>query len=393
MIERARSTAYATSPRDRDAVRPLPDAPERVTDAWLTDVLRAAGAPRDVSVSAHTVEVLPVQGAAGIVARFRLQYEGDAPGAPRSVVGKFAASYGPIRALIHQFGAYGREVQFYRHFGADPGIPTPRCYCAEIDDATGAFVLLFEDLGDARVREGLEGSVEDTETAVRHLAPFHARWWGDARLRELAFLHHPGTAADEAFFSQARIALTAALPVARERFGSALPETLVVVGERLAADFDALRAARLNEPTNVTTLVHGDFHPGQIFFPSEKGGRFAVFDWQTVSAGNGGDDLARIITTGLTNEQRRAHESRLIRLYHELLVEHGVRGFGFDRCVESYRLGLLTSVALNIIAGATIDPAFLETFRETGEASPEEMMFGWLADAVEEHDVAALLAV
>jgi hypothetical protein len=370
----------------------LPEAPDQVTDAWLNDALRESGALTQSRVVAHVVEPLLSQGAAGVVARFTLEYDRREDGAPRTIVGKFAAPYAPIRTLAHTFGLYGREVHFYRHFGADPGIPTPRCYFADIDETSGIFVLLLEDMGDVGVAAGMERWVEDAELAIRHLAPFHARWWNEDQLRQLEFLRYPGSQSDATFRTQARVALASALPVICQRFGDSMPQALVRIGERLLDDFDTFGALRSERLSGCVTLVHGDYHPGQLFFPSAQGGRFAVFDWQTVNAGNGGDDLARILATGLASEQRRMHEMRLIGVYHDLLLEHGVRGFDRERCYESFRIGLLTTVAINIVAGASIDPALLEEFRAEREVSPEDMMFGWLAEEAETHDLASVLA-
>jgi len=229
--------------------------------------------------------------------------------------------------------------------------------------------------------------VEDVEVAVRHLAPFQAKWWNHRRLRDLEFLRYPGSAADEVFMAQARGALAAALPAASERFGSEFPTTLVTVTERLLANFDALFETRRKRYQDSATLVHGDYHPGQIFFESERGGRFAVFDWQTVSAGSGGDDLARIIVSGLSADQRELSDGRLIELYHSLLVEHGVTGYDIEHCREDFRLGLLMSVGINIIAGANIDPAFLAEFDASSDVPVTEVLFGRLAAAVEAHDL------
>jgi aminoglycoside phosphotransferase (APT) family kinase protein len=153
--------------------------------------------------------------------------------------------------------------------------------------------------------------------------------------------------------------------------------------------FDALIERRLSETTGAVTLVHGDFHPGQLFFPSARGGRFAVFDWQTVSAGNGGDDLARIIVSALDPDRRRLHDRRLIALYHALLVEHGVGDFDLERCHRGFQLGLVTTAIINIIAAANIDPAFLDASDQP--LSMPEAMFGWVADAAEAHDVMSVL--
>ncbi|OGO50773.1 MAG: hypothetical protein A2148_03530 [Chloroflexi bacterium RBG_16_68_14] len=288
---------------------------------------------------------------------------------------------------MHGLGGYVREVEFYRQFGADPGIPTPRCFHADIDPASGVFVLLLEDMSDSRLPEGATASVEDVEVAVRHLAPFHAKWWNHQRLRDLEFLRYPGGAADQVFMAQARGALAAALPAAIERFGSELPTVLVTAAERLLANFDTLMETRKQQYQHGMTLVHGDYHPGQVFFESERGGRFAVFDWQTVSTGSGGDDLARIMVTGLSTEQREVSEGRLIELYHSLLVEHGVTGYDIEHCREGFRLGLLRSMGINIIAAVSIDPALIEEFEASGEVSMTEVLFGRLAAAVEAHDV------
>lgn len=372
--------------------RVIPASPEDVTDGWLTGALREHGALDGGRVRGHATELLETQGAAGVVARLRLTYEGDGAGAPASLVAKFASPHAPIRTLLHGLGGYTREVEFYRHFGADPGIPVPHCYHADIDSATGMFVLLLEDMGDARVIEGGLPSIEDTETAVRHLATFHAKWWNHPRLRELAFLRYPGSPADDAFMAQGHSALAASFAVARERFG-ALPQAVVTVVEHLIASFGALADWRKQAFEDSATLVHGDFHPGQMFFPSERGGRFAVFDWQTVSAGSGGDDLARIIVTGMRPEDRAIHDGRLIELYHALLIEHGVTGYDIERCREGFRLGLVMTAAINLIASVNIDPAFIDEFEAVSGIGLVEGMFGWVADAMESHGVLDALPV
>ena len=370
----------------------IPESPEQVTDGWLTSALRENGAVAQASVISHTTELVEMQGAAAVVARLELDYDLVEAGAPRSLVAKFASPHEPIRALMHAFGGYLREVEFYRQFGVDPGIPTPRCFCAEIDPASGVFVLLLEDMSDSRVADGITPSVEDTEVAVRHLAPFHAKWWGHRLLRDLEFLRYPGSPAAKVLMAQARGALAAAFPAAREQFGSEFPPMLVTVTERLLANFDALLTTRQEQFQDSATLVHGDYHPGQIFFPSERGGRFAVFDWQTVNAGNGGDDLARIIVTGLTTEQREASEGRLIELYHALLVDHGLTGYDIEQCREGYRLGLLTTLVINVIAGPNIDPALLEEVEASTGVSVAEALFGRLAAAIEAHNVLELVS-
>jgi aminoglycoside/choline kinase family phosphotransferase len=371
----------------------IPTTADDLTDDWLTAVLRAGRVLDGARVAAHTAASVEQQGAAAVVTRIELEYDRSEPGAPRSLIVKSASPYAPIRALMNAMGGYRREVEFYRRFGDDAGIPVPHCFHADIDPATGEFVLVLEDMTDARLIRELPRDTDDAEIAVRHLAPFHAKWWNHPLLRELPFLRYPGNLEDQQFMTQARFALAAALPAARERWGSDVPETIIAVAEVLTNNFDALMERRRDAFGDAVTLVHGDFHPGQLFYPSERGGRFAVFDWQTVSAGNAGDDLARILTSGLTSEQRASHDARLIGLYHGLLVEHGVTGFDIDRCLESFRLGLLTTAIINIIASVNIDPALIDEYETTTETTLPEAMFGWIADALDAHGLPVAMTV
>ena len=367
----------------------IPETPDLVTDDWLTHVLRHDGLIVEGSVTAHTCELVEQQGAAAVVARIGLTYDADEPQAPRSLIGKFASPHEPIRLLVHQFGGYAREIEFYQHFGDDAGIATPHCYHADIDPDSGVFALVLEDMSESRMSD-TSTSMEDVEEAVRHLAPFHAKWWNHPRLRAAEILRYPGSTANEAFMRQAQGALAAALPAAKEQFGDEFPDSLFALTEEFLSRFDdVLEIAQRDEGR--TTLVHGDYHPGQIFFESERGGQFAVFDWQTVGAGNGGNDLARIIVTGLDTGQREAADGRLIKLYHSLLLEHGVTEYTFQDCYDGFRFGLLTTLAINVIAGPNIDPALIEESLRADEVSAGEALYVRLAAAIDTHHVLEVL--
>ncbi len=367
----------------------IPETPDAVTDAWLTETLRQGGAIADAQVTGHTTALVEQQGAAAVVARFGLTYDTDEPTAPRSLVAKFASPHEPIRALMQLIGGYAREVEFYQQFGGDAGIPTPRCYHASIDLDSGVFALLLEDMSDCR-RSDMSTSAEDVEVAIRHLAPFHAKWWNHPRLRKLQILRYPGSPANEVYLRQGWGAFTAALPAAKEQFADEFPDSLVALTEELLPRFDEVLEIKQQDEGR-TTLVHGDYHLGQIFFESERGGRFAVFDWQTVSAGSGGDDLARIMVTGLDTDQREAHDGRLIELYHSLLLEHGVKEYSYQDCYDDFRLGLLTSLVMNVIAGPNIDPALIEAEQAAKEVSAGEEFFGRVGAAIDAHNVLEVL--
>jgi len=50
-------------------------------------------------------------------------------------------------------------------------------------------------------------------------------------------------------------------------------------------------------------------------------------------------------------------------------------------------MGLVTSVAINIIASVSIDPAFIAEFDAMSEYKVTEAMFGWLASVIEDYGV------
>jgi hypothetical protein len=371
-----------------DRQQQIPSGPENLTNRWLTDALRGSGAVSTAAVSDHSWTALERQGAAGVVVRVALEYDAPQPQAPATVVAKFASPYEPIRTLFNKFGGYRNEVEFYRQFGSDAGIPVPHCIYADIDPASGVFVLLLEDMRDSRVGDPLAPSVEDTELAIRYLAPFHAKWWGSERLREFEWLRYPGSPGSSAQVAQRRGSLANSLTAVQQRFGEEFPSILATAGERLLANWDKVAEERL---TARLTLVHRDFHSGQMFFPSDRGGRFVVFDWQTVGVGHGADDLARIVAMGLTVSQREAHDRRLIELYHSELLNHGVVGYELEQCVKDFRLGLTSSLITNVVAAATIDLELIRKAEAEMGVSLTDALFGRLAAAFEAHDVLSLL--
>jgi hypothetical protein len=366
----------------------FPSGPDDITAAWLTAALRTSAAVGPNLVAGFTWSLVAEQGGAGVVGRVELEYERPDAGAPASVVIKFATPHAPVRVLMHRFGLYRAEVEFYRQLSADAGIPTPRCYFADIDVETGFFVLVMEDMRDSRHGDPLRPLVADVELAIDHIAGFHARWWKHPRLRELDWLVYPDGSAFEARAAGLKVSFAGALGAVRERLGSQFPDLLSEASDRILARWPAYVASRLPA---TPTLVHRDFHAQQLFFPSERGGRFAVYDWQTVSIGCGADDVGRIIAMGLRSADAAAHEHRLIERYYTGLLRHGVSDYSREQCVRDVRLGLAGSLLTNVVGAATIDLSlFAEREAETG-VTFAYAVFNRLARAFDAHDVLSLL--
>src|SRR5262245_25411523 len=116
-----------------DVSHALPPNAAALSIEWLTESLRRSGALSAAQVSALSWTPVNKTGATATVVRLALEYDRDEPGAPATLVAKFASPYDPIRTVLHMFGLYRNEVEFYRQLGADAGIPVPRCYFADLD--------------------------------------------------------------------------------------------------------------------------------------------------------------------------------------------------------------------------------------------------------------------
>jgi hypothetical protein len=54
---------------------------------------------------------------------------------------------------------------------------------------------------------------------------------------------------------------------------------------------------------------------------------------------------------------RKEHEMRLLRLWHDILVDNRVTGYSWAQSVHDYRLAVLYSWMYVVIAVASLDPA------------------------------------
>ena len=125
-----------------NAVPELVREPGAVTPEWLTRVFRRAGVGDRTTVAGFTTQTVGT-GQMGTSVRYRLQYDVPEAQAPVSVVCKFASADPISRATGVAMRSYEAEVSFYRDLAHVVDIRTPRCHFADIDLATGEFVLVL----------------------------------------------------------------------------------------------------------------------------------------------------------------------------------------------------------------------------------------------------------
>ena len=315
----------------------FPVRPEELTPVWLTAALRAAGAIDTARVvSCQVGPLAEKQGFYGQVVRVIPIYDRAEAGTPSALIAKFASIVPEMRKRA--VPAYVREVRFYQQVADRTSLPVPDCYFAGIDIETGLHLLLLEDMAPARSGSRVRGCTPaQAELAIRAIAEFHAFWWENPQLSEFDWLEN-GSSDPDADTQQAQHERW--WPEFLRRAGHRVPDPIREIGERLGPRRAAIRRHVFGSPPQ--TLIHHDFQLDNLVFGDPEGSEaFAVLDWQLASCGRGTWDAAYFLSENLTEEANQAAGMDLLRLYWQVLTDHGVQGYGFNQCLLDFRYCLL----------------------------------------------------
>ncbi|MEE8311799.1 MAG: phosphotransferase [Candidatus Binatia bacterium] len=268
-------------------------------------------------------------------ARLALEYEtvGEAGERPASVFVKTAPASLAGQLFVNLMDLAATEVRFYREIAPTLPIAVPRAWYAERHAATGAFVLVLEDLAARGARFTDVSDRADLETArrvVTTLGRLHAAFWNSPRFdADLHWLRPPGPRPSlrlERFLCRALVGR------GTRRFADVIPEQIRASTTRIVAARDRLERAWAEGPT---TLLHGDSHIGNMYFVGDTVG---LLDWQVAQRGQGMRDVSYFLVNSVPTEIRRAHERDLIELWRAVLEEGGVCPPAFDTAWRQHRL-------------------------------------------------------
>jgi hypothetical protein len=317
------------------------------TDAVLGSRLGAPRAVEDLDAATLTkiigrrvTDVAVLDGDAGTSSRARLALTGD--GVPSSVFVKMPAN-NPATRLMGELGRLAdTEVRFYRELSQElTGVP--RAYGTSFDPLTGRFVIVLEDLavGGCEFPDTLHPlSPARAGLIVELLAQLHAKFWGRLPTGRgpLDWLY---TASGDSTSlltgalmntSVKRLADRTDIPVENGRF-----------------IIDNYRAVATLIDTPPHTVMHGDAHPGNVYF---RDGAAGLLDWQAVRRGHPCRELAYTLITGMTPEDRRACQRDLLDQYRGALAAGGGPELAADDLWLRFRQGALYAyVAALITAG------------------------------------------
>jgi hypothetical protein len=333
----------------------LPTSAALLTPEWLTRALRSSGVLRaGASVARCDARALGAGGGLiGVVARARIEYAGDADGAPRTLIAKFPSPVAANRAVAETYDMYGREVRFYQELSAITSLPHPRCYFAARAPSSSDFVLLLEDFGDRRGGDQLAGSdLADAEVVIDAMAVFHAASFG--RTHEPRFAWVTPHANDAQITGMER-GFALGWPRFREEFRDAIPPRVRAWGARVGPATRKLLERLCSGPQ---VIAHADFRLENIFFAARPDQPpFAILDWQSITKSSPGQDLAYYLTQSVRLEVRRAHERALLQRYLAGLRAGGVRDYTEAQLWHDYRLAALYLLDYAVTIAATLDLA------------------------------------
>ncbi|CAN5706219.1 phosphotransferase [soil metagenome] len=296
--------------------RAFPRAVGHLDATWLSKI---------IGRTVTSVELL--DGSAGTSSRSRLALTGD--DVPETVFVKMSAETAATRMLGELAKLGENEARFYRELSSElSGVP--KAYGSSWDSLTGRFVIVLEDLP--------QDSVEFVDTVhpmdlnqagqlVETLAQVHGTFWNR--------LPGPGSKGPLGWLTQTSDERS--LPISRPLMRLSARR----LAERTSIPIEDGRFVIENYPAAVRlideghhTVLHGDSHPGNIFFRNGKAG---LLDWQVVKRGHPTRDIAYSLITGMTTEDRRANQRDLLEVYRTALAAGGGPELDPDDLWKRYR--------------------------------------------------------
>jgi hypothetical protein len=304
---------------------------EQLTPAWLSEALGAR---------VDDVAAVPV-GTGQIGTCYRLTLSGT--GVPTSMLAKLPAPDPGTRDILAN--VYRTELRFYSLIAPTVDVRVPTTYYSEMAADSGDFTLLMEDLSPREQGDQLAGcSVEQARDAVVNLAGLHGPRWCDPTLLDVEGLQINGP--DDA--SLMAELYGPATDIFVDGLAALLSDEDVVTLREVVTIIEAWALARAER----FGLVHGDYRLDNLMFPPDGGPGVVALDWQTLSLALPARDLAYFLSTGLSAEDRRAHERDLVAAYHQALTAYDVRGYSLEDCWEDYRFAMVQGPLVSVFGCA-----------------------------------------
>ncbi len=321
----------------------IPTEFDQIDADWMTT---AVAIPSGIVQSLSWERIAEGVGLLGRLARFELTWSTDLPNQPDSVIVKLPSQIPEMVEQAMMFGFYDREINFYRHIGDSASVRVPHIYSVQADEAVVPFVLVMEDLRDARVVDQLRGcDLEDSLKVAKAAARLHAPNWGkQGELDALTWL----PAVDGPLYSAAIPMLADLAALFLSNWSDRLPQESVELAKQAS---EALAEVQRLSTGGPLTMCHYDLRLDNLLF-NDAEDDVCVIDFQLMGTQRGPFDLAYFTGWSLTPEQRREQTPAILDAY---VAELGVLGVEADRgwVDQAYRESMLGVVAMAVMSGAT----------------------------------------
>lgn len=317
--------------------------------------LDAAALSRIMGTTVTSASILG--GDAGTSSRARLQLSGN--DVPETVFIKMPAETAATR-LMGELGRLGHtEVLFYEQLSSElDWVPT--CHGSAFDPLTGRYVLVLEDLPAEQCEfpDTLHPLSPDKASLIlERLAQLHATFWG--RLPA-----HSGTGPLGWIYSASGDSTSLLTGNLLKTSSRKVAERTDIPVERGRFIDENYRSAAQLIDRSPNTVMHGDAHPGNVYF---RNGQAGLLDWQAVRRGHPSRELVYTMVTSMTTEARQSSERDLLDHYRQALAAGGGPELDREDLWLRYRQSALYAYVAPLITagmgGMQVDTIALEGLR------------------------------
>ena len=239
------------------------------------------------------------------------------------------------RLLTVPAGALQVECLFYNSIRPTLNVETPIGYYADFDSHSGRSMILLEDVGKSKAATFGDPTKVHIDRAkaehiVRLLATVHGTFWNSPRLD--GDLRVIKDAESYQLDLNKLIRFRSRSMVGVERAEQVVPAQFLRRRDEL---WPALLRSLVLHRARPTTLLHSDVHSRNWYVTGD--GRMGLYDWQCITKGSWGLDVAYAIGSALTVENRRSWERELLEIYIDQLAASGGDKLTFDEAWLGYR--------------------------------------------------------
>lgn len=353
----------------------LPTCPDNITAPFIEWVLQKQGCKDAVK----SLKIQPFDaGKTSKAVRIYINYVDEKKdhhlSRPSSLVCKMSREDLEGRIFNLVAGLY-REAKFYSVYGNTCELTVPTVYYSKVSMFSYDFLIIMEDLAPATVIappkilrtkytwEAIDDSwsipIETVEKCISQLVQFHSKFHGKTEeLKNQEWLISPYKDGCKSlklydFYFKTSWKKSKAMAKKGVWIGTPWPHDFVDTVDRFLQDFYASMMA--DETLWPRTLNHGDYHGMNIL---KKDNRLVVLDFQIAGFGPGLMDVGYFLVGGLSSEDRRRHEEKLVRMHYDGLMEgknfDDPRIYPFDLYFLRYKIFGYYKMVLLVICAATI---------------------------------------